>query len=194
MAVLIEGISVVVRRDAIDERFPGGWDKFVSKVPNSTLCTDEELVRVGFMSPQDVQEFVVMLELHRLTFQQDGKAIHLAVVDQQRGPTIPADWLEFAKISFGDNGKKVAAAWLFEGPRIAAGVHLRAVEFNLATPNDWRFEESLSAKFGFVPNEDVQDRLEFVRRENGVNVFRDRATGKLVFQGGNAVGGGEPLP
>ena len=30
MAVLIEAISVVVRRNRIDELFPGGWDGFIS--------------------------------------------------------------------------------------------------------------------------------------------------------------------
>lgn len=54
MAVLIEAISVVVRKDAIEKRFPGGWDSFLDEIPNNTLCTDGELVRVGFMSPQDV--------------------------------------------------------------------------------------------------------------------------------------------
>ena len=54
MAVLCEAISVVVRRDAIDKYFKGGWIKFVDDVPNSTMCTDGELVRVGFMTPNSV--------------------------------------------------------------------------------------------------------------------------------------------
>jgi hypothetical protein len=47
MAVLCEGISVIVRRDAIDKDFDGGWSGFEALVPNSTLCTDGELARVG---------------------------------------------------------------------------------------------------------------------------------------------------
>lgn len=194
MAVLIEAISVVVRKDAIEGRFPGGWDAFLDQVPNNTFCTDGELVRVGFMSPQDVQEFVMMLEVAGLKFQQDGKAVDLAVLDQQRGATIPADWLEFAKIPCGETGRKVSAAWLVEGARIAAGIHMPAGGLNLATPDGWRFEKSLSAEFGFVPNEDADERLEFLRREGGVNVFRDRVTGKLAYQGGDAIDGAEPAP
>ncbi len=37
MAVLVEGLSAVARRDAIDERYEGGWDGFVSDVPNGML-------------------------------------------------------------------------------------------------------------------------------------------------------------
>ena len=55
MAVLIEAISVVVRADELLKKFPGGWDAFKSIVPNQTLCADNEIVRVGFMSPQDVE-------------------------------------------------------------------------------------------------------------------------------------------
>jgi len=51
MAVLVEAISVVVRRDAIDRSFGGGWRAFVSCVPNTTLSTDDQLARVGFTSP-----------------------------------------------------------------------------------------------------------------------------------------------
>jgi hypothetical protein len=52
MAVLVEAISVVVRRDAIDRSFEGGWMAFVSRVPNATLCTDNQLARVDFMDPE----------------------------------------------------------------------------------------------------------------------------------------------
>jgi hypothetical protein len=54
MAVLVEAISVVVRRDAIDRSYEGGWVAFVSSVPNATLCTDDQLARVGFMDPKAV--------------------------------------------------------------------------------------------------------------------------------------------
>ena len=58
MAVLVEAISVVVRREAIDRSFAGGWDSFVSLVPNATLCSDGQLARVGFMDPKAVERFV----------------------------------------------------------------------------------------------------------------------------------------
>ena len=62
MAVLCEAISVVVRRDSIDIYFKGGWVKFQENVPNSTICSDGELVRIGFMDPDSVQKYIEFLE------------------------------------------------------------------------------------------------------------------------------------
>lgn len=118
MAVLVEAISVIVRRDAINKGFIGGWRGFLNAVPNNTLCADDDLARVGFMSPPDVEEFVRHLERAGLVFTSNGKALDIAVVDQMRGPTIPAEWLEFAHLALSGNGGKVAACWLFEGPEL----------------------------------------------------------------------------
>src|SRR6516162_9673483 len=90
-----------------------GWRAFVSSVPNATLCTDDQLARVGFMDPKAVENFVKVLEAAGLVFLRSGKCADIAVVDQQRGPTMPSDWLEFARIPFGKTGGKVAACWLF---------------------------------------------------------------------------------
>jgi hypothetical protein len=51
MALLVESISVVVRRDAIDRYFAGRWDGLAARVPNATPCTDGRSARVGFMDP-----------------------------------------------------------------------------------------------------------------------------------------------
>jgi hypothetical protein len=161
----------------------GGWETFVEEAPNNTLCTDGALARVGFMTPVDVEEFMMFLAMGGLTFIDGGRAIDVAVVDQMRGPTMPVDWLEFAHIPYGDNGGKVAACWLFEGPRVAAGVHMPSMTLNLAVPDGWRHEESLSANFQFVPMEEAEERLQFRRHDNGVDVYVDRATEKKAFVG-----------
>ncbi|HOD71941.1 MAG TPA: hypothetical protein PKO27_13000 [Deltaproteobacteria bacterium] len=161
MAVLIEAISVVVRRSSIETRFSGGWGEFLNRVPNNTLRTDEDLARLGFMSPPDVEAFIRRLELGGLTFLHDGKALDIAVVDQMQGPTIKVEWLEFAHISLIGTENKVAACWLFEGPRIAAGVHMPAKEMMLATPDGWTYENSLSAKYKYIPNEDIQENIKW---------------------------------
>ena len=183
MAVLVEAISVIVRRDAITARFSGGWRQVLAIVPNSTLCADEDLARVGLMSPPDTEAFVRRLENRGLNFVLDGKAVDIAVVDQMRGPTRPAEWLEFARLSFGGTENKVAACWLFEGPRIAAGIHLSAKGMALATPDGWTYDDSLSANFKFVENSEMQEQLKFLRHENGTDVYLDRSTGKEVYVG-----------
>ena len=61
------------RRDSIDKYFKGGWVRFQQNIPNSTMCTDGELVRVGFMSPNAVQEYVESLEASGLQFKEEKK-------------------------------------------------------------------------------------------------------------------------
>ena len=154
MAVLVEGISVVVRLSAIETKVSGGWDQFRSLVPNSTLCADDELARVGFLMPDRVAAFVELLEDQGLAFLVGGEAVDLAVVDQQAGLTVNCDWLEFSRFRWGkesDEDRFVGACWLYEGKRIGFGPVMPAKGFSLATPPGWKFEGSLSQKFSFTP-------------------------------------------
>ena len=52
MAVLVEANSVIIRTQAIRERYTGGWNEFAEAVPNGTL----DVARVGFMNPDDLRE------------------------------------------------------------------------------------------------------------------------------------------
>lgn len=157
MAVLVEAITVVARCDAIRQRFRGGMAGFKALVSNRAFCSDGELACVAFTNPADTEGFVRELEGRGLVFLEDGKAQDIAVVDQLRGPTTQVDWLECGHImldaqSPGQPERKVAACWLFEGPRLAHGVQLNASAQRLAVPAGWRFEESFSATPGFVPS------------------------------------------
>jgi hypothetical protein len=124
MAVLVEGISVLVRKDSIASKMTGGNARFRLLIPNSTFCEDDQLARVGFLIPAEVESFIDELKNVGLTFMEDGKAVDIMVCDQQRGPTIDCDWLEFCHLTI--EGGKVGAAWLFEGERKCAGVHMQS--------------------------------------------------------------------
>ena len=152
MAVLVEGISVLVRKDAIETKVTGGWKRFLLHVPNQTLCHDDELARVGFMNPQDVGDFIDELAEMGLTFLEEGKATDLVVCDQLRGPTTECDWLQFCRTGFGKGGGKVGMAWQWLGKRMMPGVHMPADGLQLHTPPGWEFEGSLSDKYTFVPD------------------------------------------
>ena len=103
----------------------------------------------AFLIQQMWGEFIDELKNVGLLFIENDKCIDLVVCDQQRGPTTDCDWLEFSHLPM--EGGKVGAAWIFEGERIAAGVHMPSASMKLATPSDWQFKDSLSDKFQFVP-------------------------------------------
>jgi hypothetical protein len=52
---------VVIRVDSIQRQFAGGWPEFKRSVPDRTLCCDNEIAPVGFMTPADVEAFVRVL-------------------------------------------------------------------------------------------------------------------------------------
>jgi hypothetical protein len=172
MAVLVEAISVIVPSAAIEARYPGGWEAFRRLVPNSTLCSDAELVRIGFMAPMDAKAFVDQLQKAGLVFVRNGKAVDVAVVDQLQGPTSACDWLEYGHFLIGDGPERVAACRL-------AGSRSTQV----ATPPGWEYARSLSAMHPFVPTDAVSRELKYLRGENGMDVYLNRKTGKEVYMG-----------
>jgi len=174
MAVLVEGISVVVRKSQIDAIYPGGWGGFVADCPNKSLCADSDLARVGFMTPADVESYCRRLTDCGLVFLANDSAVDLAVVDQIQGPTVKCDWLEFGHITFDEH-------------RVAACRFVGSADDQVVTPEGWRYEKSLSASHSFVPSEAVHSSLRLLRSESGLDVFLNRLTGKEVYVGRTGV-------
>lgn len=173
MAVLVESISVVIRVDALLKKFPGGCEGFKEIVPNQTLCADNELVRVGFMTPQDVEPFIAKLQEAGLEFLREGEAVEIVVADQIRGFTSKCNWAEFGRVNIGGQAtQEVAAARL-----VGSGV------MQVVTPPNWCFEGSLSQTYIFVPTEHEKKALKYLRHENGLDVYFNPLTGKEVYVG-----------
>ncbi len=182
MAVLVEAISVIVRRDSIETKFRGGWKRFVDIIPNGTLCFDDEIARVGFMSPQDVGKFVDNLVTQGLVFLRGKEAIDLVVVDQLEGPTTPCHWLEFARTDYQGEGE-ISVCWFFEGERPFKGIYLPNKSMEIHVPNGWNYERSLSKNFQFTPNEEMSSKFKFLRHDRGVDVYLNLETGKETYLG-----------
>lgn len=170
MAVLIEATCVVVRADAIMSRHTGGWIEFRDSVPNGTLVCDNEIASVGFMASQDLDRYISRLQANGLRFLEHGQAQDIAVADQWQGICTPCDWLEFGHM--GGEHKRVAACRM---------VGTREEQF--FTPEGWTFEDSASQTLRFIPKDEIEKSLEYVGREKGLDVYRDRLTGKLLYVG-----------
>jgi hypothetical protein len=172
MAVLLECISVIIRTHTIHNKYPGGWVAFLQIVPNKTLCYDDEITRVGFMTPMDVEAFVKQLQKIGFSFLHPEFEDDLVVVDQYMGPTRPCTWLEIGKNQIDDEGHEVDSCRL-TGSKI----------IELYTPVNWINKKNRNPTYNFIANEEVNSRLIFLRNENGTDVFLDKITGKDVFIG-----------
>jgi len=173
MSVLIEAISVVIRLEAVERFYPGGLDGLKGCPPNRTLCNDDHLVRIGFMVPFDVGNYIGRLEKMGFQFLLDGSARDIAVVDQHQGLTTPCDWLEviYFDIDNDPNQRVVAAHLIGEDPD------------PMSVPERWALDQSISMKKGYVPNKEFHKQLKFLRRDPSVSVYLDKKTGKEVYIG-----------
>ncbi|GEP61619.1 hypothetical protein [Reyranella soli] len=170
MPVLVEAFSVIVRADAIKARHDGGWEDFREGVLNQSLTCDNELARVGFMTREDVDRYIAVLERKGLRFLKDGQAKDIAIVDQWAGLLTPCDWLEVGQM--GGEAGSVAACRL-----------IGSVETQLFTPEGWRYEGSASQTLRYVSKGEMDETLEYLGRQDHLDVYRERATGKLLYVG-----------
>ena len=174
MSVLVEAHSIIVRCDAIHERYAGGWESFIAEVPNRTLCFDGEIARVGFMSPADAKAYANYLEYRGLSGDEKGRTADIAAVFQLSGLKVPCDWLEFGRIDLSTHCPSASVAYCkLQGSACR----------QLTTPPRWKYEGSLSQTYGIFPCAAANTGVEFLRHENGVDVYYDSLSEKEVFVG-----------
>ena len=141
MPVVVIAITVVVRCEVVNEKYPGGMAAFKQDVPNNTFSTDGELAAASFMNPRDVGHFIYqVLQSKGLKFHdEEGKCFDIVVVDQNQGPTCPTGdcaWIKF--------GKQGAVSFCWTGTDDPSGS-------SLCGPSWWTPEKS--ASMNFIPQE-----------------------------------------
>jgi hypothetical protein len=174
MSVLVEAISIIILRRAIDERYIGGWNGFVADIPNRTVCDDGEIVRVGFMDGSDAILYVENLQSKGLRFTDDADEtfVDFAIVDQMEGMKLNCEWLDVHQATFFETGIEIKKCSL-KGSAITA-VYL---------PDGWEYAGSLSQKCSYTPPNQEDNNMKFLRHEDGVDVYLDLTTGEECYMG-----------
>jgi hypothetical protein len=93
MAILIEGVTVVVPIASLHARFPGGLSAFEQQAPNATYRSDGIVAGISFMVLADAWVFVRTLVRHGFVDPSATRSSDVAVVEQQDGFLAPCDWL-----------------------------------------------------------------------------------------------------
>jgi hypothetical protein len=91
MSVLVEPISIIVRRRALDHHWPGGADAYLAAAisaepPASVACADDDLTSVSFLATDDCRRWLERLEQHDITD---------AVALDPFNPLGSCDWIEW---------------------------------------------------------------------------------------------------
>ena len=141
MPVLIEANSVIVLREAIATRMHGGWENFVRLAPASTLCTDGELVRVGFDTQEAMVEFLRALRDRGLRYGVGPADDDVATFQLGFGPQgpehkhSPCARIVYSYYAWTESGWQVIGAVLQDG---------QAPPQEVAVPPGWAYERSAS--------------------------------------------------
>ena len=177
MAVLVEGICVVLKCASIQQAHAGGARQWSSEVPNRSLCSDGEVASIRFMNPDDVRQYVELLETRGLKrLDSNNRAADMVVTDQMRGFLAPCDWAEFGTTHWTNDERCPISVCRLTNSAVS----------KVFVPAGWKFEESLSASYRFFEGGQLPDSVKFVRSEPGLDVYRDETTGQELFVGRTA--------
>ncbi len=164
MAVVIEAFSIVVRNSTLAGKYSGGLAKYRRDCPNNSFCADEWLSRVGFMARTEADFFVAQLAANGLMPYRKGDAEDVVLATASDGLLHPCTWLELGRWG------KAVVAWLAGTKR-----------GNLHAPKNWSADRQVQ-----LASDDVNRRLQFLRSENNVDVYRDEETGQELYVGRTA--------
>ncbi len=153
MAVLVEGLSIVVRNEALERKFQGGSARFQDGLSNESICFDNELTCVHLRSPDEVGGFIGWCESMGLTFALGGECVDIVVIDQRKGPTLKCNWIAHSVLEVDDDESKCMArvCWFSSDSHPGFGTRVPALQFEIAMPFGWRVSRSLSASHVFLP-------------------------------------------
>jgi len=199
MAVLIESINVVINDEAFNKN-PLNRGIFLKNIPSGAFCSDGLIYRVGFMSPEYVEQYIDYLEKELdLTFlDSQNNAKDIVVIDMLIGPTSNCDWIGFKREKLFTGRKEYtksqedfSIAWRlnrFEGNPANAPIYDfkddQIVSFpsenGIFFPHDWTPDKAIYASDFSATHE---DELEEISRNETTITFRKKSTGEFVYAG-----------
>ena len=166
MAVFCDFISIIIRRDSIDKYFPGGWTRFVLELPNYSMATDGEVVRVGFMNPTDTLIYLDFLKGEGLQYRQSStrEIDDIADLDRFNGHYEKRQWLDFGDREF--KGQSYFCCWKKNS----------SID-TLAFSSSRNEGGPVPPVMRHLPPEVFNRRLKFLRVENGLDIYLDTKYG-----------------
>jgi hypothetical protein len=188
MAIIVEGLSVIIKDSAIKSRFKL-YSEFIDLVPNGTYVQNNELHRVSFMSPLDVKAYVNLLQMRGLKFIKDGEFVDIAVVDMLHGPTEKCPWLGFSRKKFFEGMDQFARSnedfsivWYNPLPGVYGIPCDKNGKVDIVAPANWTPDNALDGH-KFVPIDKIDSQLIGLGNEDDVEKYWYAGSGEIVYVG-----------
>ena len=162
MAVIIEAFSIIIRNSTIETKFPGGLDGYKKACPNTSLCTDGELCRVGFMTEVEISNYLKFLSENGISICDKNRRTQIAYVDHDGSLKWECDWIQVVEI---------------EGnlSSILTGTKVN----KLVAPVGWKPGSSMIK----LNTDDIEREYEYLGIENNVHVFKNKKSGEKFYMG-----------
>ena len=111
MPVLIEGVSVLLKKGSVIERYQGGYGQFQFDLHDqSKISESNELISIGFDNHEEARgylKFLVQRGLKVMLLNEDNpNNTDAMLVDQVFGPSFRVYWLDFIHLSPNPHSKK----------------------------------------------------------------------------------------
>ena len=168
MPVLIESVSVLLRKGSIHERYRGGYGQFLFDLNgyvSFTACN--QLLCVSYQNHEEARELLKMLAVNGMRIalinEEDPMKTDAVLVDQVFGPSIRVWWLDFIPLSRPRKEAKVKGKpkrtdeeWILIAAtqdEVDEKEELRIRNWDqgeIAYPQDWKYENSKSLDLEFL--------------------------------------------
>ncbi len=96
MSIALEFFNVIIPKQVLEARYPGGVAQYKQDAPAFSFAEDEVLTRVAFMSSAEVSEYIDTLLAKGLVYDEDKeRADDFSVLTNMWGPSWEVAWLEY---------------------------------------------------------------------------------------------------
>jgi len=134
MAVLVEGVCLLLRCDAVSAHYPGGVPALAAECTAVLVCADEDLMALTFDDSDAAEDYLAELEQYGLRYLVQDMAADAVLADPHIGPVSPCGWVDYAQVVVEGNPRQRVAACAMPGSDVDT----------LRVPRGWTFTGSRS--------------------------------------------------
>jgi hypothetical protein len=134
MAVLVEGICLLLRCDSVERLYPGGVASLAAACPAEAVCADDDLMALTFDDSDAAEDYLAELEQFGFRHLRHDMAVDAVLADPFVGPVSPCGWAEYGQATVESNADMRVATCAMPGTDTD----------QLCVPKGWRFKGSRS--------------------------------------------------
>jgi hypothetical protein len=171
MSVLVEAITLIVKKPAVHEKYQGGWEAFVTDVPNGSLCADDALASISFMALEDVESYIKLLEKKGLTHLIQDEPADMVIADQVQGLKHDCHWCYITDVDLHFDPNK----------RVTGCRSIYSQVDQIFVPEGWEFEGSISQHCLYVDCVHFDKCFKYLRHEDGKDIYHSVLVDNEIF-------------